>query len=66
MPTLKALEKRRAERVVAVRNLLEQHSQMKEAGRMNLSELEWVLFRLGCSIAEGEKLIALAKEAASV
>jgi hypothetical protein len=58
MPTLRTLEKRRAERVVAVRNLLEQHAQMKEAGRMNLSELEWVLFRLGCSIAEGEKLIA--------
>jgi hypothetical protein len=66
MPTLRTLEKRRAERVVGVRNLLEQHAQMKAAGRMNLSELEWVLFKLGCSINEGEKLIALAKEGSSV
>lgn len=58
MPTLRALEKRREERVKMVRTLLAQHVEMKAAGRMNLSELEWVLFRLGCSIAEGEKLIA--------
>jgi hypothetical protein len=66
MTTLRTLEKQRAERVVAVKNLLEQHAQMTAAGRMNLSELEWVLFKLGCSINEGEKLIALAKKAQSV
>jgi hypothetical protein len=66
MTTLRTLEKRREERVKMVRTLLEQHVEMKAAGRMNLSELEWVLFRLGCSINEGEKLIALAKKAQSV
>lgn len=58
MTTLRKLEKRRAERVEMVRTLLGQHAEMKAAGRMNLSELEWVLFRLGCSITEGQMLIA--------
>lgn len=58
MPTLRTLEKQRAERIVMVRNLLAQHAEMKAAGRMNLSELEWVLFKLGCSIREGQLLLA--------
>jgi hypothetical protein len=62
----KARANRDTERVVAVKNLLSQHAEMKASGRMELSELEWVLFKLGCSRTEGEKLIALAKEAASV
>ncbi len=57
MPSLSVSDKWRAERVKAVRTLLEQRASME---RMNLSELEWVLFRLGCSIAEAEKLIKLA------
>lgn len=61
MRRLEATE-RRAERVRMVRTLLGQHQEMKAGGRMNLSELEWVLFRLGCSSAEAEKLVALAKE----
>lgn len=66
MPTLRTLEKRRAERVEMVRGLLKYHASSSAEGRMQLSELELVLFRLGCSIAEGEKLIALAKEAEPV
>lgn len=54
MPTLRALEKRHAERVAMARTLLEQRASMQ---RMNLSPVEWVCFRLGCSIAEGERLV---------
>lgn len=61
-----ARENRAKERIVAVRNLLDQHAQMKAAGRMDLSELQWALFKLGCSTGDGEKLIALAKRPESV
>lgn len=43
----KARDNRNAECVVAVKIMLSQHAEMKAAGRMNLSELEWVLFQIG-------------------
>lgn len=54
MPTLRTLERRRAERVEMTRTLLQQRASME---RVELSEVEFVCFRLGCSIAEGEALV---------
>lgn len=55
MPTLRTLERKSAERLQQARQFLEQRSR---AERCDLTPVEYLLFRMGCSIAQAEHLVA--------
>lgn len=60
MPTMKTVKKEAAERRALAKQFLEQRSAML---RMNLTPVEYLCFRLGCSLLVAEKLVEELKEA---
>jgi hypothetical protein len=59
MPTMKAVQKKADERRALAKQFLQQRSAML---RMNLTPVEYLCFRLGCSILVAEKLVEELKE----